>query len=93
MFEIKNTPRNVSGINNGKDMTKFFNDLNNPSTNCDICGGVLVSLNSPVDINVPPLVPRFIKLRRNILYYLSIGSRLLRGATLEMIIIVINGCI
>jgi len=59
MFEIKNTPRNVSGINNGKDMTKFFNDLNNPSTNCDICGGVLVSLNSPVDINVPPLVPRF----------------------------------
>ena len=59
MFEIKNTLRNVSGINNGKDLTKFFSDMDNPSTIYNISGGVLVSLNSPVDINVPPLVPRF----------------------------------
>jgi len=60
MFEIKNyADKAVSSSNNGKDISKFFRDLNNPASNVPCHGGVLVSLNSPVDLNFPPLVPKF----------------------------------
>jgi len=61
MFEIKNYSggRSVSSANNGRDLAKFFNDFNHPSASLNIFGAVLVSLNGPVDVNVPPLVPQF----------------------------------
>ena len=61
MFEVKNLASkvSVSSAKNGKDLAKFFHDLNNPSASFDIYGGVLVSLNGPVDLNAPALVPKF----------------------------------
>ena len=61
MFEVKNLASkvSVSSTKNGKDLAKFFHDLNNPSASFDIYGGVLVSLNGPVDLNAPALVPKF----------------------------------
>eukprot|EP00092_Neocalanus_flemingeri_P021233 GFUD01023007.1.p1 GENE.GFUD01023007.1~~GFUD01023007.1.p1 ORF type:complete len:381 (-),score=98.08 GFUD01023007.1:14-1156(-) len=60
MFEVKNNARSIiSGVNNGKDIAKFFHDLHSPSSSIPIHGGVLISLNSPVDLNYPPLVPMF----------------------------------
>ena len=56
MFEVKNLNKGyVSSINHGKDIDKFFHDLHNSSINYS--GGVLVSLNGPVDINTPSRVP------------------------------------
>jgi len=58
MFEVKNiSNRSVSGFNNGRDIQKFFYDLESSQYH----GGVLLALNSPVDINVPQLVPQLHK--------------------------------
>jgi len=60
MFEVKNYANQaVSSANNGKEITKFFFDLDNPRSAYPIHGGVLVSLNGPVDVNCQPLVPKF----------------------------------
>ena len=60
MFEVKNyANQSISTANHGRDIAKFFRDLNNPSSNVPCHGGVLLSLNSPVDLNFPPLVPKF----------------------------------
>ena len=57
MFEVKNYQKSSGTL--GKDeIKKFFHDLNNTS-NGDICGGVLISLNGPVDFNTLPLEPKF----------------------------------
>ena len=55
MFEVKNYS-NRSSVP-GKDILKFFSDLEKSQFH----GGILVSLNSPVDLNVPQLVPQFHK--------------------------------
>ena len=60
IFEVKNyANQSISTANHGGEIAKFFRDLNNPSSNVPCHGGVLVSLNSPVDLNFPPLVPKF----------------------------------
>ena len=57
MFEVKNCQKSSGTL--GKDeIKKFFHDLNSTS-NGDICGGVLISLNGPVDFNTLPLEPKF----------------------------------
>ena len=60
MIEVKNNVRgSVSGLNNGRDMHKFFSDLHGSPVH--FSGGILVSLNGPVDLNVPsgePLIDR-----------------------------------
>lgn len=60
MIEVKNNLRgSVSGLNNGRDMHKFFSDLHGSPVH--FSGGILVSLNGPVDLNVPsgePLIDR-----------------------------------
>ena len=54
MFEVKNfANRSVPG----RDLDKFFLDLERSQYH----GAILVSLNSPVDINVPQLVPQLHK--------------------------------
>jgi len=58
MFEVKNLSKiSVSSANHGRDIKKFFDDLENSQYH----GGVLLALNSPVDINVPQLVPQLHK--------------------------------
>ena len=58
MFEVKNYQKSSGTV--GKDeIKKFFHDLNNSASNGDICGGVLISLNGPVDFNTLPLEPKF----------------------------------
>ena len=70
MFKLENTPRNSfimfevknyqksSGTLGKDEIKRFFHDLNSTS-NEDICGGVLISLNGPVDFNTLPLEPKF----------------------------------
>merc|ERR1719483_1066764 len=58
MFEVKNYQKSSGTV--GKDeIKKFFHDLNSSASNGDICGGVFVSLNGPVDFNTLPLDPKF----------------------------------
>jgi len=59
MIEVKNLTNNraVTSVNNGKDINKFFHDLHQSPTN--FSGGILVSLNGPVDVNVPSKEPKF----------------------------------
>ena len=45
----------MSGLNNGRDIQKFFSDIHDSSVH--FSGGILVSLNGPVDLNVPSGVP------------------------------------
>ena len=60
MIEVKNNVKgSVSGLNNGRDIQKFFADLHGSPVH--FSGGILVSLNGPVDLNVPsgePLIDR-----------------------------------
>ena len=53
MFEVKNMSKLVPG----KDIQKFFDDLENSQYH----GGVLLALNCPVNIHVPQLVPQLHK--------------------------------
>ena len=56
MVEVKNNLKGtVTGLNSGKDYQKFFDDLHNSPLN--FSGGVLVSLNTPVDIKTPSREP------------------------------------
>ena len=56
MIEVKNNVKgSVSGLNNGRDIQKFFSDIHDSSVH--FSGGILVSLNGPVDLNVPSGVP------------------------------------
>jgi len=60
MFEVKNYANQaVSSAKNGTEITKFFHDLDNPKSSHPVHGGVLISLNGPVDVNCQPLVPKF----------------------------------
>ena len=60
MIEVKNNVKgSVAGLNNGRDIQKFFSDLHGFSVH--FSGGILVSLNGPVDLNVAggePLIDR-----------------------------------
>jgi len=58
MFEVKNYQKS-SGTISKEEIKKFFNDLNNCAASGDICGGVFVSLNGPVDFNTTSLEPKF----------------------------------
>ena len=61
MVEVKNYSGkgSIAGINNGKDIEKFFTNLHNSTVNYS--GAVLVSLNGPVDISTPSREPRIDK--------------------------------
>ena len=59
MFEVKNSQKSSSGTIAKDEIKKFYHDLNNSASNGDICGGVLISLNGPVDFNTLPLEPKF----------------------------------
>jgi len=56
MFEVKDVKKSsIAGINQGKDMEKFFKDFQS----CGADGAILISLNGPVDPNVSPLTPQW----------------------------------
>jgi len=56
MFEVKDVKKSsISGLNQGKDLEKFFKDFQS----CGADGAILVSLNGPVDPNVSPLTPQW----------------------------------
>jgi len=84
MFEVKNYAKSAIS-STSKELVKFFKDLEN---NPNIAGGVLVSLNSPVDLNSAPLQPRF----HNGKPYLYIDSLRLQYPDLEDLVmkVVVN---
>ena len=56
MFEVKDVKKgSITGINQGKDIEKFFKDFDS----CGAHGAILISLNGPVDHNVTPLTPQW----------------------------------
>jgi len=60
MFEVKNYQKSSGAISaSGKEMEKFFSDLNNNSSSVEIGGAVLVSLNGPVDVRQETMKPNF----------------------------------
>ena len=62
MFEVKNYQKSsgaISAVHSGKEIEKFFSDLNNNSSSVEIGGAVLVSLNGPVDVQTSPMKPNF----------------------------------
>ena len=60
MFEVKNYQKSSGPISfSGKEMEKFFSDLNNNSSSVEIGGAVLVSLNGPVDVRQETMKPKW----------------------------------